>query len=228
MNARILIVDDDPQIREVLQIALERGGYDNDWAGNAKAAQAKIASVAPDLIVLDIGLPGMDGLELCRNIRRSSEIPVLFLSARADEIDRVLGLELGADDYVTKPFSPRELLARIKVILKRTGHDAQTGPRLRHGALEIEPSAQHCWFDNRAINLTPSELAILHKAMMQPNALVTRRDLSQLLYGDNLNASPRTVDSHLRNLRRKLAEAGCRDAIETRHGQGIRLGPCEA
>ncbi len=228
MSARILIVDDDPQIREVLQIALERGEYVHDWAGTATAALAKIARGAPDLIVLDIGLPGMDGLELCQQLRRTSEVPILFLSARADEIDRVLGLELGADDYVTKPFSPRELLARIKVILKRVGKDGAAVTRLRHGALEIEPDAQICRFAGVPLELTPSELAILQKAMSQPSALVSRRDLGQLLYGNNVNASPRTVDSHLRNLRRKLSDAGCKDAIETRHGQGIRLGPCEA
>lgn len=226
MANRILIIDDDPQIREVLQIALERGGYETNWAGTAMAGLAQLSKVKPDLIVLDIGLPGMDGLELCQKIRASSEVPILFLSARADEVDRILGLELGADDYVTKPFSPRELLARIKVILKRAVPE-RPNASLQMGALELDPDTQMCRFQGSEIALTPSEFSILSRAMRKPQSIITRQELTTLLYGNNMNASPRTVDSHLRNLRRKLTQAGCTNALETRHGQGIRLGPCD-
>jgi len=227
VGQKILIIDDDPQIREVLQIALERDGYQVAWAAEAQTALAKLGQQQPNLIVLDIGLPGMDGLELCQKIRARADIPILFLSARADEVDRVLGLELGADDYVTKPFSPRELLARIKVILRRSTPQAYSAA-LRVGALELNTGAKTCRFNGADVPLTPSELAILSRAMERPDIIVSRLELTNLLYSDNPNASHRTVDSHLRNLRRKLSEAGCPDAIEPRHGQGIRLGPCEA
>ena len=233
MNRKILLVDDDPHIREVLKIALDRAGFATAQAAEGQAALRMAAQFAPDLVVLDIGLPEMDGLEVCRRLRRSSEVPVLFLSARDDELDRVLGLELGADDYVTKPFSPRELVARVKAILKRVGPAANLpgnggGQPLLRGGLEVSPDSHICRFAGQAVPLTASEMTILTRLMQRPDLVLSRPQLTDALYGHNSHASDRTAESHLRNLRRKLADAGCADAIETLHGIGVRMGPCRA
>ena len=192
---KILVVDDDARLREVVSIALERAGFAVVTAGDGQRALTHAAREAPDLIVLDVGLPERDGFEVCRRIRATSDVPILFLTARDDEIDRVLGLELGADDYVTKPFSPRELVARVNAILKRA-----TG-----GATES------------------SLLALL---LRDPARVLSRAQAVDAIWGAGSDISGRTLDSHLRNLRRKLADAGCADGIETAHGVGMRMGPC--
>ncbi|MCV2870915.1 response regulator transcription factor [Defluviimonas sp. WL0050] len=226
MQAKILVTDDDPQIREVLRIALERAGYATVAASDGRAALASAATARPDLIVLDIGLPEMDGLEVCRRLRASSQVPILFLTARDDEIDRILGLELGADDYVTKPFSPREVVARIRAILKRAGHGPVEPRLMRHGVIELDPAAYDCRVAGDALKLTATEHALLSRLIRRPEEVVTRRQLADALYGANSAVSDRTVDSHFRNLRRKLSDAGCADPFETLHGIGIRMGPC--
>jgi two-component system, OmpR family, response regulator len=224
---KILIVDDDPQIREVLTIALNRAGYATLSASDGAGALRSAARDAPDLMILDVGLPELDGLEVCRRLRATSDLPVLFLTARDDEVDRILGLELGADDYVTKPFSPRELTARIKAILKRTNGTAGARPvSLEQGLIRLKPATHHCRFGDQTVALTGSEMTLLHRLMLRPDQVLTRAQLVQALYGRNSHASDRTMDSHLRNLRRKLASAGCPDAIVTLHGIGIRMGPC--
>ncbi|WP_208348896.1 response regulator transcription factor [Pseudaestuariivita rosea] len=225
-TAQILVVDDDPQIRDLLRIALAKADYAVRLAGDGAAALREISAQPPDLIVLDIGLPEMDGLEVCRRIRASHATPVLFLTARDDEIDRVLGFEMGADDYVTKPFSPRELVARIKAILKRTnGAPAEHGAQ-RRGALELDATRHFCAVSGVAVTLTATEMAILAKLMQRPDQISPRPQLTDAVYGTNIHVSDRTLDSHLRNLRRKLADAGCADAIETVHGVGVRMGEC--
>jgi two-component system, OmpR family, response regulator len=228
MNGTILLVDDDPLVRDILRIALRRAGYATAEAADGLAALRLARSEAHELIVLDIGLPEMDGLEVCRQLRRFSDRPVLFLSAREDEIDRVLGLELGADDYVTKPFSPRELVARVKAILKRSSPAGAPGPdgRLARGDLELLPDTHQCRFRQAPVTLTATELALLKRLMQRPDHVTSRVQLTDALYGTNAHASDRTTESHLRNLRRKLADAGCADAIETLHGIGVRMGPC--
>lgn len=227
MSAHILIVDDDPQIRSVLRIALKQAGMTPAEAGDGAEGLAKARSGRFDLIVLDIGLPEMDGLEVCRSLRTTDETPVLFLTARDDEIDRVLGFELGGDDYVTKPFSPRELIARIKAILKRSAVTAlPTAEALHRGNLHLDPTRHQCLIDGAAVALTAREMGILSHLMMRPDQVIPRPALTDAVYGANIHVSDRTVDSHLRNLRAKLAEAGCKDAIETVHGVGIRMGTC--
>ncbi len=224
-GATILIVDDDPQIREVLSIALGQAGFGVEEAVDGDAALAAVAAMRPDLIVLDIGLPERDGFDVCREIRRDSEVPVLFLTARDDEVDRIVGLEIGADDYVTKPFSPRELVARVKAILKRSGGPA-TGPVLSRGLIELDPERHLCRVAGSPLTLTAREMEILSRLMAKPDHVVSRPRLVDAVYGLGVTVSDRTLDSHLRNLRAKLAEAGCSDAIETLHGVGIRMGPC--
>lgn len=220
---KILIVDDDPRLRDLVRLALERAGFQVITAADGQSALTHAARELPDLIVLDIGLPEIDGLEVCRRIRLRSEVPVLFLTARDDEVDRILGLELGADDYVTKPFSPRELVARVRAILKRTA--GATGPRaLRVGGLALEPAARACRVEGRELALTATEFRLLELLMAQAGRLIPRATLIGSIWGTQSAVSDRTLDSHLRNLRQKLAEAGLPEAIETRHGQGIRLG----
>ncbi len=221
---KILVVDDDPRLRDLVAIALERAGFSVITAANGQLALTHAARENPDLIVLDIGLPELDGLEVCRRLRTRSQVPVLFLTARADEIDRILGLELGADDYVTKPFSPRELVARVRAILKRATQTTETRS-LRHGSLALDPARHLCQLATTPVALTSAEMALLAQLMLHPDLVHPRaRLIEQVWSGEDI--SERTLDSHLRNLRRKLAEAGCSDAIHTLHGIGIRMGPC--
>ncbi|MEM8653252.1 MAG: response regulator transcription factor [Pseudomonadota bacterium] len=223
-QTHLLVVDDDPQIRSVLRIALQQAGHRVDEAGDGAEGLAKARSVRYDLIILDIGLPEMDGLAVCRSLRATDQTPVLFLTARADEIDRVLGFELGGDDYVTKPFSPRELVARIGAILKR-GRPSSS-PALTRGVLRVDPDQHLAEVAGCALTLTAREMDILAHLMAHPDRVAARPALVDALYGAGGQVSDRTLDSHLRNLRAKLAEAGCADAIETVHGIGIRMGPC--
>ncbi|WP_415401322.1 response regulator transcription factor [Tateyamaria sp. SN3-11] len=223
-KAHLLIVDDDPHIRSVLRIGLQQAGYTVSEAGDGAEGLAKAQTGRFDLIVLDIGLPEMDGLAVCRALRTTQQTPVLFLTARQDEIDRVLGFEMGGDDYVTKPFSPRELAARVAAILKRT--KGQAAPTLTRGILRVDPARHLCEVSGTPVTLTAREMEILAQLMAQPDRISARPALTDALYGAHGGVSDRTVDSHLRNLRAKLADAGCADAIETVHGIGIRMGPC--
>ncbi len=225
MVPHILIVDDDPQIRSVLRIALRQAGMDVEEAGDGEEGLSKARSGRFDLVILDIGLPARDGLEVCRALRASDQTPVLFLTARDDEIDRVLGFELGGDDYVTKPFSPRELVARIKAILKRGMPQAASDVQTR-GVLRLDAARHACLVAETSVPLTAREMGILAQLMARPDQVIARPALVDAVYGVGMDVSDRTLDSHLRNLRAKLAEAGCAQAIETVHGVGIRMGPC--
>ena len=222
---KILVVDDDPNLRSLVSLALDRAGFIVITAADGQTALMQAAREAPDLIVLDQGLPEVDGLEVCRRIRARSEVPIIFLTARDDELDRILGLELGADDYVTKPFSPRELVARIKAILKRT-KGSQTSAVLRHGVLTLDPRRHACTVGASEVALTGTEMAILTRLMQAPDRVTGRVALVDAVWGAGSPVSDRTLDSHLRNLRAKLAAAGCKDAINTLHGVGLRMGPC--
>lgn len=222
---KILIVDDDPRLRELVRLALERADYSVITAADGRLALIHAAREAPDLIILDVGMPEMDGFECCRRIRATSEVPILFLTARDDEIDRIVGFEMGADDYVTKPFSPRELVARVKTILKRSGHTAEQ-EWLKRGRINLNLRARLCRVDATEVALTAMEFDLLSRLMAEPDRLASRGALIAALWGAQSAVSNRTLDSHVRNLRRKLAEAGCESAIETVHGQGMRLGAC--
>lgn len=225
MTHTVLIVDDDADIRDVVRIALLQAGFQTEEAADGAAALAAVTQVKPDLVVLDIGLPEMDGLEVCRTLRVSTDVPVLFLTARGDEIDRIVGLEMGADDYLAKPFSPRELVARVRAILRRGGA-APSGQPMRRGVLEVDPDRHLCRVNRSAVALTAREMDLLVKLMARPDQVHARPALVDAIYGVNVHVSDRTMDSHLRNLRAKLAAAGCFDAVETMHGIGIRMGPC--
>jgi two-component system, OmpR family, response regulator len=223
---RILIADDEPNIREVITFALERAGFGTVTARNGTEALQQMRRGPVDLIVLDIGMPEMDGLEVCRQIRKTSEVPILFLSARDEEIDRILGLEIGGDDYVTKPFSARELVARINVILKRARGGEKLAPALSHGSVRLDAARHAVWFGETPVTLTALEFEILSVFMGRPELVFSREQLMETAYGAGTYVSDRTIDSHIRNLRAKFAEAGCTSVVETVHGVGFRLGSC--
>jgi len=229
MPHTILVADDDPHIREIICFALEKAGMRTHAVADGAAALQAVERRAPDLIVLDIGMPEMDGLEVCRRLRQRSDVPVLFLSARDEEIDRILGLEMGGDDYVTKPFSPRELVARVNVILRRArpqAADEQDDRQLAHGRLMLVPASHAASFDGRSLVLTAIEFAIVKGFLARPQHVLGRDAVMASAYQSNIHVSDRTVDSHIRNIRAKLAAVGCLDAIETVHGVGFRLGRC--
>ncbi|MER9053301.1 response regulator transcription factor [Mesorhizobium sp. M0910] len=230
MPNHILVADDDPHIREIICFALEKAGMKTLAVPDGAAALQAIERHAPDLVVLDIGMPEMGGLEVCRRLRHTSDLPVLFLSARDEEIDRVLGLEMGGDDYVTKPFSPRELVARVNVILRRSRPTPEPADdrQFSHGRLLLVPASHTASFDGKPLALTSIEFAILKGFLARPAHVLGRDMVMANAYAANIHVADRTVDSHIRNIRAKLAAVGCVDAIETVHGVGFRLGGCGA
>jgi two-component system OmpR family response regulator len=223
--ARILVADDDGHIREVVRYALEQAGHTVVEAADGIGARAAIEREALDLAVLDIVMPGPDGLELCRRAQARDGPPILFLTSREGELDRVLGLELGADDYLTKPFSPRELVARVKAVLRRTAPREETPPAavLRHCGLELDAERHRCHFEGREVSLTATEFTLLGALMGRPGKVYGRDELVELAYGCEHHITWRTVDSHVRRIRAKLAEAGASEPIETVHGVGYRM-----
>jgi two-component system OmpR family response regulator len=228
MPPRILVADDDPHIREVICFALEKAGMTTAAVADGAAALREFNRRTPELLVLDVGMPEMDGLEVCRQVRRSSDVPILFLSARDEEIDRILGLEMGGDDYVTKPFSPRELVARVNVILRRARAmpQAEAAEPLRHGRLSLDPASRSAAFGDAPLSLTAIEFAMLRSLLARPAYVLSRGELMKASHAINIHVADRTIDSHIRNIRAKLAAAGSADAIETVHGIGFRLGRC--
>lgn len=228
--ARILIVDDDGHIREVVRFAVEQAGHTGLEARDGEEAWRLFQAGGIDLVLLDVLMPEADGLEVCRRIRATSRVPIIFVSSRDDVLDRVVGLELGGDDYMAKPFSPRELLARIKAVLRRQEGGAVAGseaPRQRaHGVLCIDLDRHRCTFRDREVVLTVTEFALLEALLAAPGRVLSRGDLVDRAYGDGHAITDRTVDSHLRRVRSKLAAAGgTGDLIETVYGVGYRL--CE-
>src|SRR5687768_11019583 len=226
----VLVVDDDPHIRQLLVFALEKAGLTAREAEDGEAALASVAASPPDLVVLDINMPKLDGLEVCRRLRAKGDLPILFLSSRDDEIDRVLGIELGGDDYVVKPFSPREVTARVQAILRRTRTPAAPAPPenglLRHGRLTLDPESWTARWGETEAQLTVTEFSILKTLITAPSRVFTRDAIIDRLHGPGFAITDRTIDSHVRNLRGKFAALGGHDLIETRAGVGYRLGPC--
>ncbi len=229
----VLVVDDDPHIRQLLVFALAKAGLAAREAEDGEAALAEMARQAPDLVILDINMPKLDGLEVCRRLRAQGDLPILFLSSRDDEIDRVLGIELGGDDYVVKPFSPREVTARVQAILRRARtraaapDGAETGRTLRHGRLALDPEGWAAAWDGVEVSLTVTELQILKVLMSAPTRVFSRDAIIDRLHGPGFAITDRTIDSHIRNLRGKFARLGAHDVVETRAGVGYRLGACQ-
>jgi two-component system OmpR family response regulator len=222
----ILVVDDDPHLREVVRVALELAGHRVVEAADGRAGLAAARRESPSLVVLDIMMPELDGLEVCKALRKESQVPIVFLSSRDDELDRVLGLELGGDDYLSKPFSPRELTARVKAVLRRLAPreekpQAAEAP-LRRGALEIDRDTWRCSWAGTPVVLTVMELELLSALAQAPTKVFSRDELIERAY-DGVVVSDRTVDSHIRRIRQKFAQVGG-TVIETVHGVGYRLG----
>jgi two-component system OmpR family response regulator len=221
----ILVVEDDPRISDVLEYALKADGYEVQTAQRGREAAEIAQRASPGLIVLDVGLPDIDGFEVCRIVRKTSDVPVIFLTSRSDEIDRVVGLEIGGDDYIVKPFSPRELLARIKAILRRnqrletTPPSSQPGKHLKYGPITIDPEKFRIQCHRREISLTAQEFKLLELLVRHPGRVFTREQVLNRAWGDGGLVADRTIDVHIRSLRRKFGDL---DFIETIRGVGYR------
>ncbi len=215
MSAAILIVEDEPELAAVIADYARAAGHAPTICGDGAEALAMISQAPPDLIVLDVMLPGLDGLALCRAVRAFSDVPIIMVTARVEEIDRLLGLESGADDYLCKPFSPRELMARIKAILRRAG--------VTPAALQLDEAARSLKVQGRTLDLTPSEYAILAALVRRPGQVLSRARLLDAARADNLDATDRAIDSHVKNLRRKIdAAAPGLEPIRSIYGLGYR------
>jgi two-component system OmpR family response regulator len=223
--ASVLVVDDDAHIREVARFALARAGHAVELAHDGEIAYTRLARGGIDLVVLDVLMPELDGFALCRRLRASGRVPIVFLSSRGEEADRVLGLDLGADDYLAKPFSPRELVARVAAVLRRTAERQLPAaqPVLAIGAVTIDRDRHELRASGQPLDVTATELRLLSSLAVNRGRVLSRAQLIAAVYGDDHHISERTIDTHVRNLRAKLAAAGA-DVIETVHGVGYRCG----
>jgi two-component system response regulator AdeR len=217
----VLVVEDEPQIAEILEGYLRSGGYRTERAGDGRAALSLFRAAHPDLILLDVLLPEMGGLEVLKAVRAESTVPVIMLTARTEELDKLLALELGADDYVTKPFRPREVMARVKAVLRRSGPPGQGAP-LRVGALELDPLRASVQVGDQPLKLTATEFRLLHHLAGSPGRIFNRTELLEAALPES-EALERVIDVHLRNLRRKLEAAEAADMLQTVRGMGYRL-----
>jgi DNA-binding response OmpR family regulator len=225
MAERVLVVDDEKSIRRVVEYALQEGGFEVLSSSRGDDALEVIEREPVDLVVLDLMLPGIDGIEVCRRIRATRNVPIIMLSARDDEVDKVLGLEMGADDYVTKPFSPRELVSRVKANLRRARVVPVQEDPIRIGDIEVDPAARTVTRDGQEVPLTFSEFEILLKLMKSPRRVFTREELMDHLWNGSFYGDLRSVDVHVRHLRQKVERDPANPVlIRTVRGVGYALG----
>src|SRR3990172_52139 len=222
MQELILIVDDEAKIVRLARDYLEKNGFRVIAASDGQSALTTARRERPDLIVLDLMLPGMDGREVCRILRRESDVPIIMLTALSEEVDQVTGLELGADDYITKPFSPRALVARVRAMLRRVHGGVKTPAIIRAGALEIDAEKYIVSLNGRQVHFTPNEFKLLYRLASRPGQTLTREQLLDDLRGA-ASSIDRSVDSHIKNLRRKLEAESKDQIIETVYGIGYRF-----
>jgi len=225
-QSTILVVDDEPAIVDALRYNLEKARYRVLVARDGERALELALQVAPDLVVLDIMLPGMDGLEVCRRLRGSGQIPIIMLTAKDGEVDRVVGLELGADDYVVKPFSMRELMARVKAVLRRSQSPPKPAAKaVLLGALQVDPSRFEASWDSTPIRLSPLEFELLEALITHPGQVLTRDQLLDAVWGYDYHGDSRAVDTAVKRLRARmrLASSEAADRLETVHGIGYKL-----
>jgi DNA-binding response OmpR family regulator len=222
----VLVVDDEPIVRDVLSRYLTRGGYQVEEAGDGEAALAAFDRSSPDLVLLDLMLPRMDGVEVFTRIRSSSDTPVIMLTAKGEEADRVIGLEIGADDYVTKPFSPREVLARVRSVLRRSGGAGRPDPVIEVAGLRIDPRSREVTRRGRRLALTPKEFDLLHFLAANPESVFSRVDLLEELWDFAFDGDPSTVTVHVRRIREKIEDVPSRPRhLVTVWGAGYRFDP---
>ena len=220
MNRKILVVEDEPKLANLLRDYLEQAGYDPHCLGDGREVVPWVRGQAPDLVLLDLMLPGKDGMEILREIRSFSVVPILVVTSRVEEIDRLLGLELGADDYICKPFSPREVIARVRAVLRRTG--GQPSPA-RHG-LSLDRERFQATLHGRDLDLTAIEFQLLHILAENPGRIFSRSQLMDRIYPDRRVVSDRTIDSHVKKLRRKIASAAPGEEwIHSLYGVGYKV-----
>lgn len=218
---RVLIVEDEPKLAAILRDYLKAASYDTEWIADGNAVIPAVRENTPDAMLLDLMLPGRDGLDIMRELRQFSQIPVIMVTARVEEIDRLLGLELGADDYICKPYSPREVVARVKAVLRRTANSTpQTTTEL---SLQVDPATHSARLDGQELDLTPVEFRLLHTLAGAPGRIFSRDQLLDHLYDDHRVVTDRTVDSHIKNLRRKLEAVRPGDTIRSIYGVGYKL-----
>jgi DNA-binding response OmpR family regulator len=219
----VLVVEDESGIARLIRDYLERAGFAVQIAADGESALRLAAAVPPDIVVLDLGLPGIDGLDVTRRLRRDSNVPIIVVTARGDESDRIVGLELGADDYMVKPFSPKELVARVRAVLRRTEAKA-TEPELLHaGGLTIDVPRMRVSAGPRIIDLTATEFDLLVTMAREPGRVLTRAQLLDAVHGVAFESYERAIDAHIKNLRRKIDRPGAPSAIQTVYGVGYRF-----
>jgi DNA-binding response OmpR family regulator len=224
MSSKVLVVDDEDHIVELARIYLTREGYEVEGVGDGSQALARFAQIKPDLVILDIMLPGADGLEICKEIRKQSQVPIIMLTARDEVTDKVVGLEVGADDYLTKPFHPQELVARAKALLRRARLEPDAPKLIRAGKLEVDLERHEVRYELAKIQLRPKEFDLLTLLARHPGRVFQRSELLDLVWGYDFPGYTRTVDVHVQQVREKLAAAGVKEpSIETVWGVGYRL-----
>ncbi len=221
----ILVVDDEPKVCELLRAYLERSGYGVRCAGDGAIALQEAERRRPDLVLLDLNLPGMDGIEVCKALRQRSNVPIIMITARDEEADRVVGLELGADDYVTKPFSPREVVARVKAVLRRHNLSVDDRHPLTLGDLVVDPSRHEITYHGKQLHLTSREFAIIEYLARNPGHVYSRTQLLDHVFGIDFEGYERTIDAHIKNIRQKMLEAAPDDStpLTTVRGVGYKL-----
>ena len=222
MPPLILVVDDEPKVTRLARDYLEKNGYRVVTAADGQSALIVARREKPDLIILDLMLPNIDGREVCRILRRESDVPIIMLTALSEEIDQVTGLEIGADDYITKPFSPRAMVARVRALLRRTHGDIKTPSLIRAGGLEIDTEKYNATFNGNPLKLTPNEFKLLVLLASRPGQTLTREQLLDDLHGAAFSVD-RSIDSHIKNLRKKLENASGTSMIETVYSIGYRF-----
>jgi len=226
MSAKILVVDDEAKIVKLVRSYLEQGGFSVVEAGDGQTALIQARREKPDLVVLDLGLPGIDGFEVARILRRERNVPIIMLTARIEDTDKIVGLELGADDYITKPFNPREVVARVRAVLRRSTAAAEplTGT-LSAGPLVLDQSGHTATLDGRLLDLTPTEFELLAIFLQSPGRAFTRLELLDRVQGDAYEGYERTIDAHIKNVRAKLGDDPRHPRfIQTVFGVGYKLG----
>jgi len=222
MNNKILIIEDEPEIAQLLKDYLTQSGFEAFIYSTGSGAIEMVEKIAPDAVILDVMLPVIDGLEICKQVRKTSNLPIIMLTAKVEEIDRLIGLELGADDYICKPFSPREVVARLKAVLRRTNPEVSS-TNIKLGTILIYPDLFKVTANGEEVVLTKSEFMLLLNMAKHPGRVFSRSDLISSVHGYEFDGYERTVDSHVKNLRKKLAEYTNENIIQTIYGIGYKI-----